>query len=81
MPPRINTKALRASMGLSIDGLAEKIGVHGRTISRWENGHTDPSPLAVARLRELQQADAQGQPGSGSPRRRPFERPASEQGS
>jgi DNA-binding transcriptional regulator YiaG len=64
MANRINVKSLRESMGLSIDGLASKIGVSGRTVSRWENAHNDPSPLAVSRLRELQQQD------SGVPRRR-----------
>lgn len=57
MARRINVKALRDSIGCSIDDLAAKLGVHSRTVSRWENGHTDPSPLAISKLRELQQPE------------------------
>lgn len=57
MSRRVNVNALRTSMGLSIEQLAERLGVHARTVSRWENAHTDPSPLALKQLRELQAPD------------------------
>lgn len=69
MSRRINVQSLRQSMGISIDELAKRLGVHGRTISRWENGHTDPSPLALQQLRKLQE------PNDATPavKRRPFQ--------
>lgn len=61
---RVNIKAVRSSMNLSMQAFGEKLGVHWSTVSRWENGHTDPSPLALSRIRELQQPEA--------PRRRDY---------
>lgn len=62
---RINIKALRSGMGLTTEEIAAKIGVTERTWSRWENGHYEPSPLAMVRLRELQTPDV--------PQRRPYD--------
>lgn len=53
MPRRFDVKALRDVMGISQTDLADRLGVHQRTIQRWENAEVDPSPLAVRRLREL----------------------------
>ena len=55
--PRINVKALRDSLGMTHKQLAERLGVHSRNIGRWENGETEPSPLALGRLRELAQPE------------------------
>lgn len=65
MPKRVDVKALRSSMGMSTEDLAGRIGVHARTIERWESGKVAPSPLASSRLRELQHPDL--------PRRRSYE--------
>lgn len=77
MSRRINVQGLRQGMGLSIEQLAEKLGVHGRTVSRWENGHTDPSPLALQQLRKMQQPDD----ATPAVRRRPFNGSLSQQSS
>lgn len=57
MSRRVNVNALRTSMGLSISEFAKRLGVHERSVSRWENAHTDPSPLALSRIQELQQPE------------------------
>lgn len=64
MARRVNINALRTSMGISIDEFAKRIGVHPRSVSRWENAHADPSPLALSRIKELQQPEL--------PKRRPY---------
>ena len=51
---RINIARLRESMGLTQDEFATKVGVAKRTIGRWEQGFSDPSPMAIDRLRSLQ---------------------------
>lgn len=53
----LNVKSLRDSMGLDQVGFAKKLGVHWQTVLRWEKGHTDPSPMALRRLREMQQPE------------------------
>ena len=53
---RFNTKAFRERHGLTQKELAEKIPVAIRTVERWEQetGQLfDPSPLAVYRMRAL----------------------------
>ena len=53
-PPREQpVPALRGMLGLSQEAFAQVLGVSLRTISRWEEGVTAPSPLARARLRLL----------------------------
>jgi DNA-binding transcriptional regulator YiaG len=42
----------RRQLGMSQTELAEKIGVHGMTVSRWERG-TIKVPAPIARLIEL----------------------------
>ena len=46
-------KALREALGLSQEQLARDLGVSFTTISRWEQGHTKPSPLAIERLEQI----------------------------
>ncbi len=46
-------RELRNHLGLSQEKFAAKLGVTFPTINRWENDRAKPSPLALARLREL----------------------------
>jgi DNA-binding transcriptional regulator YiaG len=46
-------RSLRASLGLSQEKFAVKIGVTFSTVNRWENGHGKPSPLAMRRIEEF----------------------------
>lgn len=71
----VNVRALRTSMGLSADDLASKVGVHRRTIRRWEARDYDPSPLAVSKLKELMQPDGADAPPTDMPKRRPLTEP------
>lgn len=43
---------LRRRLGLTQAKLAARLGVSWLTISRWENGKCQPSPLALKRLHE-----------------------------
>ena len=47
-PPEIRT--LRADLGTNQHQLAQLLGVHWITVSRWERGKKDPSPYHVAML-------------------------------
>lgn len=51
MARRVNIEALVTQHGVA--GLARKVGVATRTVERWRNDLTDPSPLAVEKLRTL----------------------------
>lgn len=44
---------LRQLTNLTQAQLAETLGVAYATINRWENGHIQPSPLALKQLRAL----------------------------
>jgi transcriptional regulator with XRE-family HTH domain len=46
-------RKLRDLLGLTQEKFAAKLGVTFPTINRWENGRAKPSPLALARIREL----------------------------
>lgn len=41
---------LRMQGGLTLDALAEKIGVDASTVSLWENGERQPGPQNLKRL-------------------------------
>ena len=43
-------KVLRKKAGLNQDELAEQVGVHINTVSRWENGIDTPKTLKLKRL-------------------------------
>lgn len=45
--------AIRTGLGLSQEALAQTLGVSSRTVARWEEGATSPSPLALTRLHLL----------------------------
>ena len=44
---------LRAELGVTQEQLAAKLGVAFSTVSRWENGRGNPSPLAIKRIEQL----------------------------
>ncbi len=46
-------KKLREWQSLSQEGLARLLGVSVRTVARWENGESSPSPLANQKLTQL----------------------------
>ncbi|MEW6246434.1 MAG: helix-turn-helix transcriptional regulator [Nitrospirota bacterium] len=50
--PRL-VRELRNRLGLSQEKFAARLGVTSPTINRWENARAKPSPLAVARIREI----------------------------
>jgi len=50
--PRI--KALRAKLGLTQARLAEAMGVTFVTVSRWENGASTPSPVALSMIHKAE---------------------------
>ncbi|MGH2376190.1 MAG: helix-turn-helix domain-containing protein [bacterium] len=50
-----DVKALRKRLGWSQERLARQLGVSFSTISRWERGHGEPSPMAEKLLQELQE--------------------------
>ena len=47
-------KELQTALGLTQEQFAAKIGVTFSTVNRWENGKGKPSPLAMLRIKELQ---------------------------
>jgi putative transcriptional regulator len=48
-------QALRGRTGLTQEQFAARLGVTFPTVSRWENGHTKPSPLALRQIQTLLQ--------------------------
>jgi putative transcriptional regulator len=48
-------RELRQRLELSQEQLAAQLGVSYLTVSRWENGHTNPSPMAQKLLENLVQ--------------------------
>ena len=45
---------LRVALGLTQEQFAAKVGVTLSTVNRWENSVGKPSPLAMIRIKELQ---------------------------
>jgi putative transcriptional regulator len=43
-------RLLRKEIGLTQEQFAAKLGVVFPTVNRWENGHSQPSPLAVKQI-------------------------------
>jgi len=52
LPHRI--KQLRLKLGLTQEQFAAHVGVTFSTVNRWENGKSEPSPLALAKIRALE---------------------------
>ncbi len=48
-----HVRAIREELGLSQEALAQMLGVSSRSVARWEEGSSGPSPLAAGRLRLL----------------------------
>lgn len=46
-------RLLREQLGLTQEKLAARLGVAFPTVNRWENGHTQPSPLALRQIEAL----------------------------
>lgn len=53
-------RALRKSAGLSEANIADMVGVHEATISRWERGQRKPSAAASERLARVLRLIEQG---------------------
>lgn len=53
MAERVNVKALRERLGMSRAELGERVSANKRTVRRWENGESDPSPMAAKHLAQL----------------------------
>ena len=49
-------KTLREDLGLGQVELAQLMGVHPITVSKWENGHADPSAYQLALLGQFHAA-------------------------
>ena len=55
-------RELRLELGLTQEQFAAVLGVVYPTVNRWENGHAQPSPLALKQVeRMLQELGEQGQ--------------------
>lgn len=50
-------KVLRNEKGLTQEQLAEKLGVSGRTVSRWENGNNMPDLSILVELSDFYEVD------------------------
>lgn len=48
-----NMRAERARKNLTIEQVADKIGVHANAVSRWENGDAEPSSRNLIALCKL----------------------------
>jgi len=47
-------RRIRLSLSMSQQRFAERLGVSITTVNRWERGRSNPSPLALTRLRRMQ---------------------------
>ena len=47
-------RVLRATLGLTQEQFAAKVGVTYSTVNRWENDKGKPSPLALFRVEQIQ---------------------------
>ena len=50
----MDVRLLRQKLGISRDALARELGVSYHTVSLWERGKTEPSPLALEKLKEIE---------------------------
>lgn len=48
-------KALRKSLGVSQEGLAQMIGIGVKAVHYWENGKSKPNRLAVEKLKLIRE--------------------------
>lgn len=54
-------RELRSASGLTQEQFAASLGVVYPTVNRWENGHAQPSPLAIQNIEKMLQK--LGEPG------------------
>lgn len=47
-------RKIRADLGLTQEKFASLIGVSWSSVTRWENGFSRPSPMAINRIRDIQ---------------------------
>ena len=47
-------RKLRIALGLTQEQFAAKVGVTYSTVNRWENNKAKPSPLAMLKIKQLQ---------------------------
>jgi len=47
---------LRATLGLTQEQFAAKVGVTWSTVNRWENNRGKPSPLAMRQIEQMREA-------------------------
>lgn len=48
-------REVRLALGLTQEQFAASLGVVYPTVNRWENGHAQPSPLAVEKIQRMLQ--------------------------
>lgn len=53
-------KELRRKLKLTQEALAHKLGVSFTSVNRWENGQTQPSPLARCHIEKLFEITTKG---------------------
>jgi len=51
---REEIKKIRTMLGLTQQEFSSKIPISIVTISKWENGHSSPSKLAILRIKQLE---------------------------
>jgi DNA-binding transcriptional regulator YiaG len=49
----INVRQVMDDLGIDCEELADRMGVHVRTVKRWGSKEADMSPLAIHRLRQV----------------------------
>jgi putative transcriptional regulator len=55
-------RAIREELDLTQEQLAGELGVTFPTVNRWENGHNQPSPMALKQIQiKLQELDKLGE--------------------
>lgn len=54
-----NIRELRKKHGMSVDELADKMGVHTNTVYNWERGDTEPKSSQICVLSEIFECDAE----------------------
>ena len=55
-------RSLRSELGLTQQQLSVELGVVTPTVNRWENGHSQPSPMALRQIElKIQQLGKRGE--------------------
>ncbi len=52
----MDIRALREKMQLSREKFGHLVGVTGATVMRWEQGKSEPSPLALQKLKQIKES-------------------------